>query len=169
MPVYDRICDACGEVLLDRMEPMNGVADPSCGCGGVMRRGFTQRATTIIPDEIVGGVDIKHGLCYDDGTPRRFYSKSEIRAAAAAKGLQSYVRHVPLPGTDKSPHTVRWTGARTITEEERLAHIRESYRQEGIDLDALPPVKSLHTGIESVVEDRLHRVIAEAVTSHYGV
>lgn len=92
-----------------------------------------------------------------------------MKAEARARGLEPMVRHVPLPGTDKSPHTVRWTGARNITEEERVAHMREQWKKEGIDLDRLPRAQSLHEGVESVVEDRLHRVIAQAVTQHYGV
>lgn len=168
MPIYDRICNTCGAVSLDLMERIEGVRDPACPCGGAMKRGFTQRSTTIIGDEIVGGVDIKHGLCNDDGTPRRYYSKSELKAEAKARGLENMVRHVPLPGTDKSPHTVRWVAARTITEDERVAHIRETYRQEGIDLDHLPSAP-LPEGVQSIVEDRLHRVIAQAVTERFGV
>jgi hypothetical protein len=38
-------------------------------------------------DSIEGGVDIAHGLCNPDGTPRRFYSRSEMRLAAQVKGL----------------------------------------------------------------------------------
>lgn len=62
----------------------------------------------VITDDIPGGIEIKHGLCHEDGSPRRFYSKSEIAAAARAKGLHNHVEHVTMPGTDKSPHTTRW-------------------------------------------------------------
>jgi len=41
----------------------------------------------IIGDDIPGGLDVKHGVCWPDGTPRRFYSKSEIRKAAYVAGL----------------------------------------------------------------------------------
>lgn len=40
----------------------------------------------VIGDDIPGGLDVKHGICWPDGTPRRFYSKSEIRKAADAAG-----------------------------------------------------------------------------------
>ena len=50
-----------------------------------------RRAAPVIwVDDIPGGVDIAHGLCHPDGTPRRYYSRSEIKAAAAAKGLRSW-------------------------------------------------------------------------------
>lgn len=41
----------------------------------------------VIGDDIPGGLDVKHGVCWPDGTPRRFYSKSEIRKAASDAGL----------------------------------------------------------------------------------
>lgn len=40
----------------------------------------------VIPDDIPGGVEIKHGLCWPDGTPRKFYSKSDIKKAAFNEG-----------------------------------------------------------------------------------
>lgn len=63
---------------------------------------------TIITDSIPGGVEIKHGLCNEDGTPRKFYSKSEIAKEAAKRGLVNRVEHVTAPGTDKNPYTTRW-------------------------------------------------------------
>jgi len=62
----------------------------------------------VISDEIPGGVEIRHGLCHPDGTPRKFFSKSEIARAAKAAGLVNVVRHVGAKGSDKSKHTVRW-------------------------------------------------------------
>jgi hypothetical protein len=38
-------------------------------------------------DTIEGGLEIAHGLCNADGTPRRFDSRSAIKRAAAEKGL----------------------------------------------------------------------------------
>ena len=68
------------------------------------------KAPTVIGDDIPGGVEIRHGICNEDGSPRRYYSKSEIRRAAAAKGLTQHVEHVtdPKSGSDKSKHTTRW-------------------------------------------------------------
>jgi hypothetical protein len=61
-------------------------------------------------DSIPGGIQIRHGLVNDDGSPRTFYSKSEIARAAKEKGLRSSVHHVPNPfsGSDKSTHTQRF-------------------------------------------------------------
>lgn len=49
-----------------------------------------RRSAAVIADDIPGGVEIAHGLCNADGTPRRFYSKSAIRMAAAEKGVIHY-------------------------------------------------------------------------------
>jgi hypothetical protein len=56
-------------------------------------------------------VMIRHGICNEDGSPRRFDSKSDIRRAAKEKGLTwggDHTTHIPLPGSDKNPHTTRW-------------------------------------------------------------
>lgn len=41
----------------------------------------------VIGDDIPGGLLVKNGICWPDGTPRKFYSKSEIRKAADNAGL----------------------------------------------------------------------------------
>ena len=42
---------------------------------------------TVWTDDIPGGLLVEHGLCNDDGSPRRYDSKSAIRAEAKARGL----------------------------------------------------------------------------------
>jgi hypothetical protein len=82
---------------------------PPCrDCGGALEpvAGQDQKAACVIGDEI--DVLIPHGLCHADGTPRRFTSKSELRAAEKAAGLVNYVRHVGERGSDKSKFTTRW-------------------------------------------------------------
>jgi hypothetical protein len=51
---------------------------------------------------------IKNGLCEDDGTPRRFRSKADIKRAAKEKGLINYVEHKGRMDGDKSRHTQRF-------------------------------------------------------------
>ena len=47
----------------------------------------------------------------ENGTPVpiHFQSKSDRRVWLKANGLEERVRHVPLPGTDKSPYTTNWS------------------------------------------------------------
>jgi hypothetical protein len=40
--------------------------------------------------------------------PIRIRSKTEHRRLMKEKGVQLGVKHVGLPGSDKSPHTTRW-------------------------------------------------------------
>lgn len=67
-------------------------------------------ANSVIADDIPGGVEIRHGLCNEDGSPRRYYSKSEMAKEAKKRGLVNRVEHVTNHkiGTDKNPHTTRW-------------------------------------------------------------
>lgn len=41
-------------------------------------------------------------------TPQTFYSPSELKRYMQAHHLEPMVRHQPIPGTDKSPHTTSW-------------------------------------------------------------
>lgn len=83
-------------------------------CGHEMQIGefpfcpHDRQANSVIGDDIPGGIDIRHGICNPDGTPKRYYSKSSMAKAAAERGLANYVVHVPMKGSDKSPHTTRW-------------------------------------------------------------
>lgn len=71
--------------------------------------GQFEKAPLAVSDSIRGGIDIRHGLCNDDGSPKRFYSKSEIKREAAQKGLSwGPLEHVGERGSDKSKHTSRW-------------------------------------------------------------
>lgn len=82
-----------------------------CDCGSRVTRMQTRPGTTasVHGDDIPGGLDIKHGLCHPDGTPRRFYSKSDIRKAAKEANLTwGAIEHVPDRGSDKNRHTQKW-------------------------------------------------------------
>lgn len=46
-----------------------------------------RRAAVVWQDSIEGGIDIAHGLCHEDGTPKRYYSRTEIKRACDAKGV----------------------------------------------------------------------------------
>ena len=40
----------------------------------------------VIGDDIPGGIEIRHGLCNEDGSPRRYYSHSEIEKECKKRG-----------------------------------------------------------------------------------
>lgn len=117
--MLDTKCE-CGDVKLDRLLDPEKV--PACEqCGKTPRvvpwtqaahEGVRVQAAKVIGDDIPGGLLIEHGICADDGTPIRYYSKTDIRRAAKSKGLiwgGDEARHITAPkmGTDKNPNTVR--------------------------------------------------------------
>lgn len=108
MPIYDLRCTQCGHITIDVLQPVEG-AQPNCQMcvGGVVERVWLPgQANAVIGDEC--DVEIKHGLCNPDGSPRRFRSKSEIRTAEKKAGVTNRVEHVGTRGGDRSKHTTRW-------------------------------------------------------------
>jgi len=128
MPFYDIACDS-GHEETDVMLKVDEVK-PCSTCGAPTHH-LWKSFGSVVPDEIPGGVEIRHGICNDDGTPKRYYSKSEMVKAAKEKGLINAVRHVPTPGSDKSPHTVKWTSVPAIlTPEDQVRHTKEWWDDE---------------------------------------
>lgn len=104
MKMIDLMCQnpACGIVWEDfllraGMRPLPFTC-PVCRCKTLDKAML--KAPAVHGDEI--DIEIKHGLCWADGSPRRFRSKSEIKHAAKLKGLTNIVEHVPSPGSDKN-------------------------------------------------------------------
>lgn len=107
MPMYDRICPNKHE-MIDCWEPIT-IPEVACKeCGEPTERAWLSKPAAVIGDDIPGGVWMRHGVCNEDGSPRKYYSKSEIAAEAKRRGLVNYVEHRPLPGSDKSKHTTKW-------------------------------------------------------------
>lgn len=101
--MYDLVCSE-GHEQLNLLLKL-GERPPCPMCGGPTETLWRSTAG-VIGDEC--DVWIRHGVCHEDGSPRRFTSKSELARAAEEKGLQNAVRHVGEPGSDKSKHTQRW-------------------------------------------------------------
>lgn len=106
MPLYDVKCNKCDKEWV-RYSTVNNRANPCETCGEAVELLF-KAANSVIGDDIPGGIEIRHGLCNEDGSPRRYYSKSEIAAEAKRRDLVNIVRHAPDKGSDKSKHTVKW-------------------------------------------------------------
>jgi hypothetical protein len=60
-------------------------------------------SATVIGDEM------DHWQVNGTKTPIHFTSKAERKAWLKAAGYEEFVRHQPLPGTDKSAHTSDWS------------------------------------------------------------
>ena len=109
--MYDYRCSCCGYEQIDVWEPIYvPKRHHDSFCNGLMERSWlqTHKAPGVISDDIPGGVEITHGLCNSDGTPHRYYSKTEMRREATKRGLTNLVEHKGSKGSNKSPHTQRW-------------------------------------------------------------
>lgn len=102
--MYDLACNTCHRQMRDVLEPIT--APPhACSCGGRFERVWLQ-APAVIGDEC--DVWVKNGICNEDGTPRHYRSKAEMRRVAKEKGLVNVVEHLGTKGGDRSPHTQRF-------------------------------------------------------------
>lgn len=105
MPVYERQCSVCPwstDFALERWQDRDGICP---ACGARTDRVFRGRSPAVIPDTFARPV-------VDDMMTKQtqvFHSRSERNAAMKRHGVTEHVRHAPVPGTDKSKHTTRWT------------------------------------------------------------
>lgn len=86
----DTICEKCGQAYLVGEWPFCPHGTPSL---------------QVIDDSIPGGMTIENIA----KTPMTFYSKSDFQKELKARGLMQRVEHKGIQGSDKSPHTTRWT------------------------------------------------------------
>jgi hypothetical protein len=77
-------CEKCGQPTskLKFLREKSGWC-PACFYADETPKGLSAMIAT---DDIPGGLEIRHGICNDDGTPRRYYSKSAIERAAYDAG-----------------------------------------------------------------------------------
>lgn len=61
------------------------------------------KAPGIVSDEL-HGYEARHGVCNPDGSPRKFYSKTDLKRALNEKGL------VIAGDTPGKPYPVSWSG-----------------------------------------------------------
>lgn len=94
-------CGALGKHLVEDGQP---IVCPICG-GPAERWIATPSSPTVQDDGLWGGAQLVHNIGPE---PIFVRTKSEYRALLAAHGLRQKVRHVPMPGTDKSPVTQTW-------------------------------------------------------------
>lgn len=95
-------------------------------------------APTIWRDEIPGGIMIANGICHEDGTPKRFDSRSEIRKEAAAKGLVEWGNVYTEDRLKESKERAEWSARSSEAQRERSD--RREMRREGIRPEmAAPP------------------------------
>lgn len=99
MKRIDLECPKCG-VRKHDLYLKSDATYPTCECGTQMEW-LPSAGGTVIGDDIPGGYDVRHGLCHADGSPRRYYSRSEMRKEAEKRGL---VNHVERGASDKKDY-----------------------------------------------------------------
>ncbi len=113
MPRYDAICPNEHETI-DLVKSVNDPFPLCAKCGEQTSILWSAAGNVaVIGDDIPGGIEMKHGICNPDGTPKRYYSKTEIKIAANKRGL-SWGDDTP-----GKPYNVKWDGRRTDGKHER--------------------------------------------------
>jgi hypothetical protein len=134
MQMMDAQCVACGKLREDFLVRGDGVIAPCDACGGKLERIIKHGvANAVRPDEIPGGVWMKHAICNPDGTPKRYDRWSDVRKAAKEAGYENHVEHLtdPKSGSDKAKWTTRWVGVpQSLTPEDEAERIRAWHEHE---------------------------------------
>jgi len=105
MPLYDLTCPNSHE----QIDVMLKVGErPPCPTCGEATETLWRSSSGVIADDIPGGMVFQHGICWPDGTPRKFYSHTEIKRAMKENNVTNTVRHVGNKESDKNSHTSRW-------------------------------------------------------------
>ena len=103
MPLYDLKC-ANGHTEVD-VWASYGTYTPCPTCGGD-RQPDVQRRGAVLDDSFIGGKTFENLA----DTPVTFYSRTKYRQYLREHRIEEFVRHAPLPGSDKSPYTEKWGG-----------------------------------------------------------
>jgi hypothetical protein len=122
---------------------------PDCGADLVVgswpfcKDGHEPANVGVQPNDIPGGETLENvGL-----EPVTFYSRSEKRRYLKEHGLVEMVRHVPVPGTDVSPHTSSWTGVNLEAGRilaERQAHTKASKTPHRANPETIEIIKQVY-------------------------
>jgi hypothetical protein len=102
MPRYSQYCPVCG--WQDEIYAAPFQRPPCPHCGGETDRLWVQQSAAMRQDSWEGGKTFENL----GPEPVTLYSRTELKAELEKRGLQEAVRHVPVPGSDRSPHTTRW-------------------------------------------------------------
>lgn len=97
MRMIDVRCRLCGAVK-ETLQRNTGFID-RCICGGERKRIYATSPVTpsaVQGDDIPGGKWFKHGICNEDGTPKRYDTKHDITAALDKAGLMPLEHEIPV-------------------------------------------------------------------------
>ena len=108
-------CEKCGltAAVLCWDYELNSKTCTDCGGIVILESNRLGEAPGVIGDELIN-YEAKHAVCYPDGTPRRFHSKTELKQALNEAGYN-------IHGDTPKPYNVKWSGK--VKEPEKVAPI----------------------------------------------
>ena len=121
-------CDRCGTVF---------------GVGADWRCPHERMQGAVRDDSFIGGKTFENL----GDTPVTFHSKTDYRRYLQTHGIEECVRHVPVPGSDKSPHTTSWAAV----SQETLDGAKAMLERVGTGTDPVRP--SYIQSIETYIRD----------------
>ena len=106
MPRYDLVCPS-GHELLNVTHSIKEDHPKCMECGLHMETLWRTYNGGVEQDSIEGGLEIQHGsgIINPDGSPKRYYSKTELRRACNEAGWS-------ISGDTPKPYKVAWSGRR---------------------------------------------------------
>lgn len=78
---------------------------PVCSALTELRADSREKSPGITTDSIPGGYEVRHGLVKEDGSPMKFYSRTDMKREANRRGLT-------MKGDTPKSYKVRWEGTR---------------------------------------------------------
>lgn len=152
-------CPSCGrqsEQVVDRSEGAPPVVCSACQVELVAPGALAPKSPTIVDDVLWGGPQWVHNIA---DKPIFVETKTEYRALLAAHGMKQKVRHVPVPGTDKSPVTTSWNIGPPpgvdprpfcmLTPDEQRIRRQESAERLGYSVEELNALEHGGTGVST--------------------
>ena len=108
------ICPKCGHEANELIDVTPGAKPARCTvkkgrktCDAILERPEAEapKSPTVVDDVLWGGPQFVHNITTE---PIWVETKTQYNELLAAHGMRQKVRHVPVPGTDKSPITTSW-------------------------------------------------------------
>lgn len=126
MILVDTVCPSCKAKQIDLY--IEAGHYPLCECGAQTERLWSFRGS-LRKDSIEGGLVIHHGLCNEDGSPRTYYSQSEIDRECAKRGLMRWTDVYTEDKTRDARERADWLQS---SEAKRAKRDRDEARRAGV-------------------------------------
>lgn len=113
-------------------------------------------------DSIPGGLTIEHGLCHEDGTPRTYYSHSEIALECQKRGLTKWTDVYTEDKTKDARVRMDWLQS---SEAKRQKAERDEMRRAGVRPTPSPRERTPRQSSPETRE-RIRQIVRERLAAH---